>query len=184
MEIRARFRLSEDVIIENLNEISKAHGIRFTRNKEIEWTTLSRILSSEKIDSKLRAEIKTGNEPVNILFGMVEREIEIFNRTRAINEVELAVKANTLRDGIEFATTRAKLICNLITLKTLKPILPIYTGCSIIEAEDKTQVIAKARFRVIEELKVDLHEEGNIKHRSRIWRIIGALFERAYSKQK
>lgn len=70
-----------------------------------------------------------------------------------------AVKASTLKDGIEFATRKAKLICNLITLKTLKPILPIYKGCSIIEAEDKTQVIAKARFRVIEELKVDLHEE-------------------------
>lgn len=39
------------------------------------------------------------------------------------------------------------------------PILPVYRGCSIREAEEKTQVIAKAKFRVIEELKVNLHED-------------------------
>jgi hypothetical protein len=158
LEIRARFRLSEEVIIDNVNDLNSTNEIKFTRNKEIDLATLFRILSSEKINNMLRSKIKTGNEPVNLLFHIIDNEIEVFNQARAINELEIKIKATNPKNGIEIATKKAKLICNLLTLKTQKPVVPIYRGCSISE-EDKSRVIGIASFRVIDEPKIDLFKE-------------------------
>jgi hypothetical protein len=182
-KVTARFSLSSEIIITNLEKISMSfqdQNIHF-RKYVNEYEKIQTILSNNlpffvEIIKKIseyseKHNIEDSSDlnkiPIwDILKEIPDPQISVINENEEyVNELEITINSNDDQIALFLATRKAQLICNKLSFRSKTAIIPKLRGYLITYNDNTSNVLGTHGFRVVDDIKIQLtkNELSNIE---------------------